>query len=146
MSAGSLDRFDASVVELLDLEWGEVVDRAVGAFGVEPQHPGRSRRFDLVDVPPRAVVVDELGLVKPDLRFRERVVVGVADAADGRVDALVEEPVGEGDRRVDTGLNRWKQHLIGGCCGKTIELDEGSDRASADAVPWRALVPAREGA
>ena len=71
MSAGSRDRFDASVVELLDLERGEVVDRAVCALSVEPQHPGRDRRLDLVDVPPRAVGVDQFGLVEPDLRLRE---------------------------------------------------------------------------
>ena len=52
---------------------------------------------------------------------------------DGRVDAFVDEPVGERDRRVDTGLNRWKQHLIGGCCGTTVRLDERSDGAGADA-------------
>ena len=50
------------------------------------------------------------------------------------------------DAGSQTGLNRWKQHLIGGCCGKTIELDEGSDRASADAVTWRTIAPASEGA
>ena len=37
MSAGSSDRLGVSVVELLDLEGSEVIDRAVGAFGVEPQ-------------------------------------------------------------------------------------------------------------
>ena len=36
MSAGLFDRFVASVVELFDLEGREVVDGAVGAFGVEP--------------------------------------------------------------------------------------------------------------
>ena len=58
-------------------------------------------------------------------------------------------PVGvvvHSDRGSQTGLNRWKQHLIGGCCGKTIELDEGSDRASADAVTRRTIAPASEGA
>jgi hypothetical protein len=34
VSAGSRDRFVASVVELLDLEGCEVVDGAVGALGV----------------------------------------------------------------------------------------------------------------
>jgi hypothetical protein len=49
-------------------------------------------------------------------------------------------------RMSEEPLNRWKQHLIGGCCGKTIELDEGSDWAGADAVTGRAVAPAREGA
>lgn len=79
VSAGSLDRFDASVVELVDLEWCEVVDRTVGAFGVEPQHPGRGRRLYLFDVPPGAVVADELGLVGPDLRLREGIVKRIPD-------------------------------------------------------------------
>ena len=40
------------------------------------------------------------------------------------------------DRGSQTGLNQWKQHLIGGCCGTTIGLDERSDGAGADAVSW----------
>jgi hypothetical protein len=112
----------------------------------EPEHPGRGRRLDLIDVPPGTLVVDEFGLVEPDLRLRERVIVGVADGSDGGVDAFVDEPVGEGDCRVDTGLNRWKQHLIGGCCGTTVELDGGSDRASANAVTRCAIASASEGA
>ena len=78
VSAGFSDRFVASVVELLYLEWCEVVDGAVGALRVEPQHPGRGGRLDLVDVAPGPVVVDEFGLVEPDLRFREGVVVGLS--------------------------------------------------------------------
>ena len=87
VSAGLFNRFDASVVELLHLERREVVDRAVRPLTVEPQHPRRGRRLDLVDVSPGAFVVDELGLVKPDLRLREGVVIRVADGADGWVDA-----------------------------------------------------------
>lgn len=97
MSAGSRDRFVASVVELLDLEGREVVYGAVGALGVEPEHPRRGRCLDLIDVSPGTLVVDEFGLVEPDLRLREGVVVGVADGSDGRVDAFIDEPVGEGD-------------------------------------------------
>ena len=66
MSAGLFDRFVASVVELFDLEGREVVDGAVGAFGVEPQHPGGSGGLDLVDVAPGPFVVDQLGLVQAD--------------------------------------------------------------------------------
>ena len=97
VSAGLFDRFVASVVELLDLEGCEVVDGAVGAFGVEPQHPGGSGGLDLVDVAPGPFVVDQLGLVQADLRLREGVVVRLSDGPDGRVDAFVDEPVGEGD-------------------------------------------------
>lgn len=85
VSAGSLDRFDVSVVELLELDGGEVVDRPVGALGVEPLDPAGGRDLDLVDVPPGSLMVDEFGLVEPDLRLREGVVVGVADRTDGGV-------------------------------------------------------------
>lgn len=73
VSAGLFDRFVASVVELFDLEGREVVDGAVGAFGVEPQHPGGSGGLDLVDVAPGPFVVDQFGLVQADLRLREGV-------------------------------------------------------------------------
>ena len=51
-------------------------------------------------------MVDQLGLVQADLRLREGVVVRVADGPDGRVDAFVDEPVGERDRRVDAARIR----------------------------------------
>ena len=78
MSAGFGDRFVASVVELLDFERGEVVDGAVSALGVEPEHPCGGGDLDLRDVSPGAFVVDEFGLVEPDLRFREGVVVSLS--------------------------------------------------------------------
>lgn len=53
-----------AVVELVDLEGWEVVDRAVGALRDEPEHPGRGRGLNLVDVPPGTFVVDEPGLVE----------------------------------------------------------------------------------
>lgn len=100
MSARSFEGFGEGVVELLELDGGEVVDRGVGALDVEPVHPGSGRGLDVIDVATWALVVDELGLVDPDLRLRERVVVSVADEADRRVDALTDEPVSERDRGV----------------------------------------------
>jgi hypothetical protein len=66
VSARSVGGFGASVVEVFEFERCEVVDRAVGAVGVEPLPPRRGGRFDLVDVAPRALVLDRLGLVEPD--------------------------------------------------------------------------------
>ena len=73
--ARSFEGFGESVVELLELDGGEVVDRAVGALGVEPLDPAGCRCLDLIDVSPWALVVDELGLVEPDLGLGERVVI-----------------------------------------------------------------------
>ncbi len=71
MLARSFEGFGESVVELLELDGGEIIDRAVSAFGVEPLDPARGRDLDLVDVAPGPLVVDELGLVEADLRLRE---------------------------------------------------------------------------
>jgi hypothetical protein len=73
VSACSFEGFGASAVELFELERRELVYRPVGAFGVEPLHPSGGGGFDLVDVAPRALVMDELGLVQPDLGLREGV-------------------------------------------------------------------------
>lgn len=104
--ARSFEGFGESVVELLELDGGGVIDRAVSALGVEPLDPSRGSDLDLIDVPPWALVMDELGLVEPDLRLREGVVIRVADGADGRVDALIDEPVREGNRRVNAARIR----------------------------------------
>jgi hypothetical protein len=53
-------------VELFCGDEGEVVDRLVGAFGVVPVHPFQGGGFDLVQVSPRPVGADQLGLVQAD--------------------------------------------------------------------------------
>ena len=71
MLARSFEGFGQSVVELLELDGREVVDRPVGAFCVEPLDPAGGGHLDLVDVPPGPLVVDQLGFVEADLRLRE---------------------------------------------------------------------------
>lgn len=66
-----------TVVERLDLDRGQIVDGAVGAFVVEPVHPVQGRELDVIDAPPRAVRADELGLVQADLGLGQGVVVGL---------------------------------------------------------------------
>ncbi|BDZ53046.1 hypothetical protein GCM10025870_01190 [Agromyces marinus] len=61
----------------------------VRAVSVESLHPPGGAGIDPVDVALRALVIDQLGLVQPDLGLREGVVVRVADGPDGRIDALV---------------------------------------------------------
>ena len=53
---------------------------------VEPVDPFQCRELDLFDVPPRAVRPDQFGLVQAVDRLGERVVVRVADAANGSGD------------------------------------------------------------
>lgn len=66
-------------------------------------------------------------------------------AREGRSSAA-DQTIHHSDAGSQTGLNRWKQHLIGGCCGPTVGLDEGSDGAGADAFSWASGASACEGA
>ena len=117
---------------------------------VVPVDPAGGGVFDVGDGLVRAVVEDggahAFGFVEPVNRLHQGVVVGIANGPDRWGDLLEREVLGQHHGRVLAGLNRWKQHLNGGCCGKTIELDEGSDWASADAVARRSFAPAGEGA
>ena len=100
MSAGLGEAGSVTVVDLLGLDGGEVVDGLVGSFVVEPVDPIQDGDFELVTVTPGAVGMEQLSFEQPDLGLRESVVVGVADGPDGRVDPGLCEPVGEGDRGV----------------------------------------------
>lgn len=72
VSARSFEGFGAGIVEVFKFERREVVDRAVGAVGVEPLHPARGGGLDLVDVAPWAFVMDELGLIlDPPMKLGE---------------------------------------------------------------------------
>ena len=57
----------------------------------EPIDPFEGRIFDIVKFTPGAAAVNDLGRVQPDDGFGERVVVGVADAADRRLDARLRQ-------------------------------------------------------
>jgi hypothetical protein len=54
---------------------------------IEPVDPFEHRVFDGFPMPPGAATVNELGLVEPDDRFGQRVVVGVTHAAHRRLGA-----------------------------------------------------------
>ena len=64
----------------------------------------------MLDVAPGTFGADQFGAVEPDLGFGQGVVVGVADAADRRVDTGLDEPVGEGEggvSRLKRDRNAW---------------------------------------
>ena len=63
--------------------------------GVDPLERGE---LDGLDVVPRPTAANLFRLVEPDDRFRERVVVRIAGAADGRLDARVGEALGVPNR------------------------------------------------
>ena len=59
----------------------DVPDRLKKALVVEPVHPVEGGEFNGFYAAPRAVAVNDLGLVKPDDRLGEGVVVATADAS-----------------------------------------------------------------
>src|SRR3954447_26862566 len=69
---------------------------------VEPIDPFQGRELDVSEGLPRAFSPDLLGLEQADRGLGQGVVVGVADAAYGRVDAGVDEPLGKGETDVWT--------------------------------------------
>ena len=78
----------------------DIPDRFEQAAGIEPIDPFEGRELDGLERPPRAAPMDQLGFVEAVDRLGERVVVAVADAADGRLDAGLREPLGVADRQV----------------------------------------------
>jgi hypothetical protein len=72
---------------------------------VEPVDPFEGRVLEVVEAAPRAAVADELGLVEPDDRFGEGIVVRVAPRPD-RVDgACFGQALGVANREICTPLS-----------------------------------------
>lgn len=67
---------------------------------VVPRDPLQRRELRLVDAFPRPASVDHFRLVKPDDGLRERVVVRIARAADGPLDAGLGQPLGVVNREI----------------------------------------------
>lgn len=80
-----LSRLDA--VELFLVPGGQkVVEGCKQAARVEPRHPLEGRVLHVVEPPPGAHVADYLDLVQADGGLGECVIVGIAPAADRRLD------------------------------------------------------------
>jgi len=77
-----------------------VADRFKEPPIIEPVNPFQRRVLDGIEGAPRSARVDHLGLEQADDRLGERVVVGVADAADRRLDTGLGQPLGVADRQV----------------------------------------------
>jgi hypothetical protein len=103
---------------------------------VEPVDPLEGGELEVVEASPGAAVADEFGLVEPDDRLGQRIVVRVTFGADGVDDADLGEAFGVADREVLGGFNRSSQHLdmevVGG----------GGSGASAggSCIPWSDVV------
>ena len=88
------------VVALLGFGRGNVADGFEQAPVIEPVHPFESGVLDGLEGAPRPAPMDHLGLVEAVDCLGEGVVVGVADAADGRLDPGLGKPLGVFDRQI----------------------------------------------
>ena len=85
---------------LLLLHRGQVAVGFEQPVVVEPPGPFERSELDVLHVAPRASSADNLCLEEPDDRFGHGIVVRIAAAADGRLDACLGEPLGVADREV----------------------------------------------
>jgi hypothetical protein len=77
-----------------------VSDRPEQAAVVEPVDPLECGEFHRVEAAPRPAPMDHLGLEEAYHRLGERIVVAVADAADGGLDGGLRESLGVADGQV----------------------------------------------
>src|SRR4051794_41815933 len=79
---------------------------------VEPIHPFERGEFHRLDVSPWSTPTDHLGLEQADDGLGEGIVVGVADAAGGGLDACCGQAFSIADRDVRGGFKWSSQHDV----------------------------------
>jgi hypothetical protein len=104
-----------SIIARFGFGRGNVSDRLQQSAIVEPVDPFEGGELDGLEVPPRPTPPNDFGLVESVDRLGERIVVTVADAADGRLDASVFQALGVFYGEILGGFNRSSQHqAVGG--------------------------------
>jgi hypothetical protein len=103
-----------SVVSGLGLDRCEVVAVLVGPAVVVPVDPLGGGDLEVVEALPRPLLLDQFGLVEPDGRFGQGVVIRLADGPGRGLDPGGVELLGVGHGQVLTGFNQWKQHRFVG--------------------------------
>ena len=111
---------------------------------VEPVHPFECRKLDGLEVPPRTMTTDHFGLVQPDHRLGEGVVVRVADAPDRRINAGVCQAVGVTNERYWVNSTGRRNTSMMRCCDGATETE--TVRPSRSACDAFARSPASRGA
>ena len=78
-------RVQLFIVSRLGLRGSNIANGLEEAAVVEPVHPFECGEFHCFCIPPRATTADDLGLEQAVDSFGEGIVVGISDAADGRL-------------------------------------------------------------
>ncbi len=74
------------IVHLFEFGRWYVANRSQEPLLIEPGHPVESGELDIVDSLPRAVLSNDLGLVRADHRFGQRIVIGIAPDSNRGLD------------------------------------------------------------
>ena len=105
----------ARIVARFGLGRRDISDRLQQSSMIEPVDPFEGGELDGFETAPGPASMDDLGLVEAVDRLCERVVVAVANAADGRDEARLDQAIRVLDRYVLGGFKRSSQHLDGSC-------------------------------
>src|SRR5690606_1559643 len=84
----------ALIESLLVLSRWNITDRLKKALVIEPPDPFERGELDVFESSPRPPLADHFRFVEANHRFGEGIVVRVASAADGRLDAGFRQPLG----------------------------------------------------
>ena len=117
----------------------ELDRRSAGTAGdVEPLDPFHRRQLHRLEMAPGAASANDLGFVQPDDRFRERVVLAVADAPNGWLNADLGQPLRIPDREVlhaaVAAVNQRPSRLLVVLVKCLLKPDYAKGRISGDTV------------
>ena len=88
------------IVVQLELSRWQIPDWLEQSLRVEPVHPLKGCKLDIVDVAPWAASTNDFGLEQPNYGLCQGVVVGVSDAADGGYEASFGKSLGVANRKI----------------------------------------------
>src|SRR5262245_36635409 len=92
--------FELLIVARFIVSWRHIANRFEQPLRIEPVDPGECGEFDGLEMPPRSLALNHFRLEEADDRFGKRVVIGVAAAADRRLDAGIGQAVRIAHRQI----------------------------------------------
>ena len=98
------------VILLFELDGWDISDGFEYSSVVVPVDPFEGCKLDVFQVAPGTASIDDFSFVETNDRFGQRVVIGVANAAHGWLDAGFSQTFGISDRDVLTGVKGSLQH------------------------------------
>ena len=107
-------RLVTTIILLLKFRRWYVADRFEKPPVVEPVDPFERSKLHRFDVAPRSASADNLGLVEPNDRFGEGIVVRISGRSHRSLDTALGKPFAVADGQILGGFNRSLQHFKSG--------------------------------